>query len=41
MAQQTKSPVKTWTKPELNRLGKLQDVRANQNVLVQTGNSKT
>jgi hypothetical protein len=41
MAQQTKSQVNTWTKPELNRLGKLQDVRASQNTLVQTGNSKT
>jgi hypothetical protein len=26
MAQQTKSPVKTWTKPQLERLGKIADV---------------
>lgn len=41
MPKKIEEPAKAWTKPVLAPLGTLQDVRASQNVLVQTGNSKT
>jgi hypothetical protein len=39
MAQRTKSQTKTWTKPELNRLGKLADVAGGQPNPIQNVNN--
>lgn len=41
MAKQIKSQVKTWTKPELNRLGKLADVANAQGAGPQGSGAKT